>query len=1020
MREKLIRDRIPEIAAAEGRALDLRPVLESEWNRLLGLKLVEETHEVIGALASGARTDLVDELADLQTVLDEVARRNNIPKEEIGLRVAARQVERGGFDRGLVLRDAAVQAPRLHVGGSATLLDAIRHELEACSVARIAVAFVMRSGIDLLEGPALAALLRGAEVRLLTTDYLGVTEPDALNRLCGWQGRFEARVYSHAWRSFHPKAYLFERSDGSGRAFVGSANLSRMGLLEGVEWTWTVLDVDAGQPMHELRTRFDELFGCGDTAPLSTSWIEAYRQRRQVRSFTDQATASPAPAVEPRQVQVLALQELERLRSDGQTKALVVAATGLGKTFLAAFDAREAQRVLFIAHREELLRQAAAAFQLVYPTRSCGLVVDGLAEYDRDLVFASVQTLSRSDQLARGELARFDYVVVDEFHHAAADSYRRVLDALSPRFLLGLTATPFRGDNRDLLELCDGNLAYQVGLFESIGFGWLVPFRYFGVADTVVYTDDLLTARRTYDAGRLTLRFNTQERADLVITHFRRHSSKAALGFCVSIENADYMAARFSAAGLAAAAVHSGAASMDRAEAIRRLQSGELTVLFTVDMFNEGVDIPVVDLVMFLRPTESMTVFLQQLGRGLRLSAGKNYLTVLDFIGNYRNAHFKLPLLAGQDVTRDLDPAKALALLLRWQKDGSVPAGIPDGVQVEFEPVALGVLRASVQAASPLRQLVLADLTEVMGRLGRAPTLTEWQLTGRYSPKTTKTALGVDRWHGVLEVAGLLDAAGQALEHAAGDFLREIETTRMTKSFKMVVLLAMCEGGAFRSSIAMDDLIRYFRVYFSEDRHREDVIGTPVEDAETVSADRWRAYLMANPVNAWIGGNTGADSPYFRWSVEMDALTYIGPGHTQEAAMARALAAAVADRANAQLHAYWQRPGPGRFVYPVIPVGGAADGGAGAATRTVCIMFGDDRDGLPVGWHLISINGKYLYGKFVKVALNVLKAAPSDSRDEVNILTAELELLFGGRLPARPRVRFVKAASSSVWQVLAA
>ena len=1020
MREKLIRDRIPELAEADGRTLTLRPAHADEWDRLLGLKLVEETHEVIVALSSGDRTDLLDELADLQTVLEEVARRNNISKADVDLRVCAKRVERGGFDLGLVLQEAVVREPRLHIGGSATLLDAIRHEFEACANARIAVAFVMRSGIDLFEGPALAALLRGAEIRMLTTDYLGVTEPEALDRMCGWQGRFEARVYSHARRSFHPKAYLFERTDGSGRAFIGSANLSRMGLLEGVEWTWTVLDVDAGQPMHELRTRFDQLFGCDDAAPLSPAWIQAYRQRRQVRPFTDQSAASSAPAVEPRQVQLLALQELERLRSDGQTKALVVAATGLGKTFLAAFDAREARRVLFIAHREELLRQAAAAFQLVYPARSCGLVVDGLAEYDRDCVFASVQTLSRGAHLAGGELARFDYVVIDEFHHAAADSYRRILAALSPRFLLGLTATPFRGDNRDLLELCDGNLAYQVGLFESIGFGWLVPFRYFGVADTVVYTDDLLTARKTYDAGRLTLRFNTQDRADLVIGHFRRHASKAALGFCVSIENADYMAACFNAAGLTAAAVHSGVASMNRAEAIRRLKLGELVVLFTVDMFNEGVDIPVVDLVMFLRPTESMTVFLQQLGRGLRLIDGKHYLTVLDFIGNYRNAHFKLPLLAGQDMTRDLDPAKALALLTRWQKDGSLPPGIPDGIRVEFEPVALGVLRASVQAASPLRQLVLADLAEVVDRLGRAPTLTEWQLAGRYSSKTTKTALGVDRWHRVLEVAGLQDTHRQALEQAAGDFLREIESTRMTKSFKMVVLLAMCEGGAFRSSIGMDDLIRYFRAYFSEDRHREDVIGTPVEDAETAPAERWSAYLLANPINAWIGGNTGADSPYFRWNVAKGALMYIGPGQAQEPAMARSVAAAVADRATAQLHAYWQRSGPGRFVYPVIPIGSTGDGGAGVAIRTVCIMFGDDRIGLPVGWHLISINGKHLYGKFVKVALNVLKAAPSDSRDEVNILTAELEVLFGGRLPARPRVRFVKAAGSSVWQVLAA
>lgn len=981
--------------------------------------MVEETHEVIEALGSGNRTELLDELADVQTVLDEIASRNGIEFGEIRRRADSKRDERGGFDTGFVLQDARVRSARLHVGGSGTLLDAMRREFEACAVARIAVAFVMRSGIDLIEGPALAALLRGAQIRLLTTDYLDVTEPEALERMCAWQGLFEARVYSHNRRSFHPKAYLFERADGSGRAFIGSANLSRMGLLEGVEWTWTVLDVDAGLPMHEIRTRFDELFGCEEASPLSPSWIQAYRQRRQVRPFSEPPLSTVAGEIEPREVQALALQELERLRSDGQTRALVVAATGLGKTFLAAFDAREARRVLFVAHREELLRQAESAFARVYPERSRGFVFDGAAEYDRDCVFASVQTLSRADHLSRADLARFDYVVIDEFHHAAADSYRRILDAISPRFLLGLTATPFRGDNRDLLDLCHGNLAYQVGLFEAIGFGWLAPFRYFGIADAVVYTDDLLNARKTYDEARLTLRLNTRDRADLVIRHFRRHGSRAALGFCVSIENADYMAAVYNEAGIPAAAVHSGANSMDRALAVRQLVDGHLAILFTVDLFNEGVDIPAVDLVMFLRPTESMTIFLQQLGRGLRLSEGKEYLTVLDFIGNYRTAHYKLPFLAGQDIAQDMDPAKALALLAHWRKEGSVPPGIPEGVRVEFEPVALGVLRQSVQEASPLKQLVLADLAEMAAGLGRAPTLAEWQLSGRYSPKTARSALGVDRWHRVLDAAGLLTEEARALETVVGDFLREIEITRMVKSFKMVVLLAMCEAGAFRSAIPIDDLIRFFRAYFAEDRHRWDVVGSAVEDVEVVSAAKWRAYLLANPINDWIGGNKDEGSAYFSWNAAASQFRYIGPGLNSDASLHRAFAAAVQDRALAQLQAYWRRPGPGRFVYSVIPTGAAAEAEPGAG-RAVCIMFGQEREGLPVGWHLVAINGKHLYGKFVKVALNVIKASPADGRDPPNMLSEELAALFGGRLPARPRVRFVKATGSSVWNIFAA
>jgi superfamily II DNA or RNA helicase/HKD family nuclease len=901
--------------------------------------------------------------------------------------------------------------------------EALKREFEACAVARIAVAFVMNSGLDLIEGPALAALLRGAEVRLLTTDYLGVTEPEALERLCRWHGRLQARVFSHERRSFHPKAYLFERADGTGRAFIGSANLSRMGLVEGVEWTWTVLDVDAGQPMHELSTRFEEIFDGDAARELTPAWIQDYAVRRLARGVVPVLEEPRAPysleTVKPREVQQLALRELDRLRQDGESKALVVAATGLGKTFLAAFDARDADRVLFIAHREELLHQAEAAFERVYPARSRGFLADGRAELDRDVVFASVQTLSRPEHLARPELARFDHVVVDEFHHAAADSYRRVLRALSPRFLLGLTATPFRGDQRDILELCDGNLAYQVNLLEAIAFGWLVPFRYHGIADVVTYSDDLLTARKTYDTVKLTLRFNTAERAGLVLDRYRGHASAAALGFCVSIGHADFMAAQFNAGGVAAAAVHSGPGSADRVEAVRQLAEGRLKVLFTVDLFNEGVDIPAVDLVLFLRPTESMTIFLQQLGRGLRLHSTKSFLTVLDFIGNYRNAHHKLPLLAGQDLSQDQDPGRALKALTRWQAEGLRPDGVPEGCEVVLEPVALSALRASLQGSSPLRQMVLDDLRDIAEALGRGPTLREWQRQSRYSLSTARAALGVDRWHHLLEAAGLLTEEDRALEAAVGDFLREVETTAMTKSFKMVVLLSLCEETAFKRSVSGAELVTAFRAYFTEERHREDVAGTEVEDVAAVDSAALLRYIEKNPIKAWTGSGRAAVSPVFSWQKAAPALSYVGPRPT-DPALTTPFARAIKDRALARLDAYWQRPGPTRMVFPVIPAGSASEGQASAADRRHCIMFGKARQGLPEGWHLVSINGRNLYGKFVAVALNVLKAAPVDSHEVPNVLTEELRALFGGQLPGKPRVRFVRQTAAAVWEILAA
>ena len=215
----------------------------------------------------------------MKPVLAASAGLQGMRRQEVDRRAEEKRAQRGGFDSRLVLQDAPPAPGRLHVGGGRSLLDALKQEFEACAVARIAVAFVMNSGLDLIEGPALAALLRGADLKLLTTDYLGVTEPEALERLSRWRD-LEAKVYSHRRRSFHPKAYLFERGDGSGRAFIGSANLSRMGLTEGVEWTWTVLDVDAGQPMHELTTRFEELFDADESQALPPSWIRDYAQPR--------------------------------------------------------------------------------------------------------------------------------------------------------------------------------------------------------------------------------------------------------------------------------------------------------------------------------------------------------------------------------------------------------------------------------------------------------------------------------------------------------------------------------------------------------------------------------------------------------------------------------------------------------------------------------------------------------------------------------------------------------------------
>ena len=268
----------------------------------------------------------------------------------------------------------------------------------------------------------------------------------------------------------------------------------------------------------------------------------------------------------------------------------------------------------------------------------------------------------------------------------------------------------------------------------------------------------------------------------------------------------------------------------------------------------------------------------------------------------------------------------------------------------------------------------------------------------------------MDRWQRVLEAAELLTDTSRALEAAAGEFLREVETTAMTRSFKMVVLLAMCEGGVMRPAIGIADLVAAFRAYFGEERHRDDVAGTKVEAVAAVGEQVWQRYLKHNPIAKWAGLDREQPSPFFAWRAQTAELVYIGP-RPADAALAEPFARAIEDRARARLDDYWQRPGPQRMVFSVIPTGGAAGDGRH------CIMFGAAIDGLPSGWHLVSINGKNLYGKFAKIALNVVKAEPTDSASVPNRLTDELRVLFGGELPRRPRVRLVRQAAAAVWEI---
>ncbi len=538
------------------------------------------------------------------------------------------------------------------------------------------VSFVMKSGLEMLRGGLADALDRGARIRMLTTDYLAVTDPDALARLLDlaeeWPEAVATRVFHDPATSFHPKAYLFSAADGStAAAFVGSNNLSASGIAGGIEWA---VGVDRTVP---LVSAFEQLWSDPRSLPLSHEFLAAYRAvwapGKPAHGVVIEPPAMP-PA--PRPVQREALSALEQTRLAGFKAGLVVMATGLGKTWLAAFDSARPQfrDVLFVAHREEILRQSLEVFRRVQPGADLGLYYGGEMQPGARAVFASVQTLSAN--LPRFSADRFDYLVIDEFHHAAARSYRRVIDYFRPAFLLGLTATPNRMDGADLLALCSDNLVYECPLNDGIESGDLSPFRYFGIADDVDYTPIPWRGGR-FDPAVLTAAVETQDRARHVLNVWREKGGGGTLAFCVTVSHAEFMAQFFRSHGVAAVAVHSGPGSAPRTESVERLRAGELQVICTVDVFNEGLDVPEVDTVLMLRPTESPVVFLQQLGRGLRRNVGKDSLTVIDFIGNHRSFLIKprtLLALAAAGQSEGLGTAK----VLRAMRTGEF--GLPAGV----------------------------------------------------------------------------------------------------------------------------------------------------------------------------------------------------------------------------------------------------------------------------------------------------------------------------------------------------
>lgn len=503
----------------------------------------------------------------------------------------------------------------------------------------IVVSFLMESGVRMLLGELDNALKRGAKIRILTGNYLGITQPSALYLIKHKLGeQVDLRFYNEKNRSFHPKSYMFHYKDYS-TIYIGSSNISKSALTSGIEWNYRFSSKTDSHNYEKFYNTFLDLFehhsiviDDDELKRYSKNWHRPAVSKDLDRyDLQDDETTNNLALFEPRGAQIEALCALENTRAEGAGRALVQAATGVGKTYLAAFDSKDYERVLFVAHREEILKQAVQSFKNVRNSDDYGFF-DGESKCtDKSMIFASVATLGRSEYLNNKYFASdyFNYIVIDEFHHAVNDQYQRIVNYFKPQFLLGLTATPERMDGRNIYEICDYNVPYEISLKEAINKGMLVPFHYYGIFDDTDYSK-LHIVRGRYDEKELNETYiGNVHRYELIYKYYCKYGSRQALGFCCSKEHAREMAREFSSRGIPSVAVFSDASgeyTEKRNVAIQKLKNGEIRAIFSVDMFNEGVDITSVDMVMFLRPTESPIVFLQQLGRGLRKCRVKDLL----------------------------------------------------------------------------------------------------------------------------------------------------------------------------------------------------------------------------------------------------------------------------------------------------------------------------------------------------------------------------------------------------------
>ncbi|CEI80376.1 ATP-dependent RNA helicase SrmB [Oceanobacillus oncorhynchi] len=617
--------------------------------------------------------------------------------------------------------------PRLLVNNlqrNETVLFPLLEELDKCESFIFSVAFITESGLATLKSHLYDLKRKGIKGRILTSTFLQFNHPNAFKELLKITN-VEVRLTN--LKGFHSKGYIFDHNSYYS-LIVGSSNLTAQALKENYEWNVHLTSHENGSVIRHFKEQFEDVWA--DAVILTEEWIMAYEQSYQpvdlqaatkVIELPEIYETNPleeALTITPNKMQQNALEQIEALRQEGHDKGLVISATGTGKTYLSAFDVRSVapKRMLFIVHREQILRKAKSDFQRILGglDNDFGILSGSSKETDAKYLFTTIQTISKQETLNTFDPELFDYILIDEVHKAGASSYQRVIDYFKPKFLLGMTATPERTDDFNIYELFNYNIAYEIRLQEALEEDMLCPFHYFGVTD-IEYDGKLV------DDTTIVSNLITEERVNHILEKIDYYSYSGdcvkGLIFCSRKEEAKELSEVLNNRGFRTVPL-TGADSQDfRLHQVERLENGTLDYIITVDIFNEGIDIPSINQVVMLRQTQSSIIFIQQLGRGLRKHPSKEFVTIIDFIGNYKN-NYLIPVALSGDKSQNKDNIRRRTAETNYIKGVS---------SINFEEIARKQIFKSISSSNLTTQKVLRDAyIELKNRLGRIPYLEDF------------------------------------------------------------------------------------------------------------------------------------------------------------------------------------------------------------------------------------------------------------------------------------------------------